>query len=153
MVDRFTVKARCLQLMWVCCACLYCSLAMPDGKALPPTGEAETRFQAGLRLAAANSTDEAIRIFTGLTADYPLLPQPYVQLSALYVQQGKLALAIESLRTAIDHQLDDGAMQESLGDLYVELAKQSYRDAGAADKYAALQQLRSRPRSKGSDQP
>jgi tetratricopeptide (TPR) repeat protein len=153
MIDTCTVKIHWLRLISVVCACIFGSMAAAGGKNLPQPTEAEQRFAQGLRLAAAHKTDEAIKIFSGLTADYPMLPQPYVQLAALYVQQGKLPRAIESLRTAIDHQLGDGTLQESLGDLYVELAKQSYREAGASDKYAALQKLGSRPMLKGPDQP
>jgi tetratricopeptide (TPR) repeat protein len=134
--------------------------ALSGGNSLPLSA-AEQRFQQGLRLAAANKTDAAIKIFSELTVEYPLLPQPYVQLAALYVQQGKLERAIGSLRTAVDRRLDEGALQESLGDLYVELARQSYRGAtnaanpgpGAADKYSALQKIGSRPVTKGSEQP
>jgi tetratricopeptide (TPR) repeat protein len=158
------------------CATLHCALAVdqvvpdasPSGKALPPlasrpapASEAEIRFQQGLRLSAANQTDAAIRIFSGLTTDYPLLPQPYEQLAALYVKQGKLSRAVDSLRAALDHKLDDGVLQENLGDLYLELARQSYRNAldadnpgpGAADKYAAMQKLGSRAMSKSATQP
>lgn len=134
--------------------------ALSAGKALPPT-EAEQRFQQGLRLAAANQSEAAIRIFSQLTVDYPLLPQPYVQLAALYVKQGKLPRAVDSLRAALDHTLDDGLLQENLGDVYVELAKQSYRNArdaanpgpGAADKYSALQKSGLPSMSKGAVQP
>jgi tetratricopeptide (TPR) repeat protein len=154
------------------CAVIHCSLAVGQGVAPAstptraggnslPLSAAEQRFQQGLRLAAANQTEAAIKMFSGLTVDYPLLPQPYVQLAALYVQQGKLERAIGLLQTAVDRKLDDGALQESLGDLYVELAQQSYRDAtnapnpspGAADKYAALQKIGLRPVTKGSEQP
>jgi tetratricopeptide (TPR) repeat protein len=152
------------------CAGILCGLgvgsspalgdAASGGKASPPT-EAEHRFQQGLRLAAANQSDAAIRIFSQLTVDYPLLPQPYVQLAALYVKQGKLPRAVDSLRAALDHKLDEGTLQENLGDLYVELARQSYRNAldaanpgpGAADKYSALQQAGLRSMSKGTVQP
>jgi tetratricopeptide (TPR) repeat protein len=163
------------------CVGIYCAVASgqgaPDtpvpntpssGNSLPPapaaaaaTSEAEVRFQQGLRLAAARQTEAAIKIFSGLTADYPLLPQPYVQLAALYVQQGKLPRAIDSLHAALERTLDDGALQESLGDLYVELAKQSYREASsaanpsssAADKYALLQKIGSRPVTKATVAP
>jgi tetratricopeptide (TPR) repeat protein len=154
------------------CAVIHCSLAAGQGigpTSAPtlaggntlPLSAAEQRFQQGLRLAAANKTEAAIKLFSGLTVDYPLLPQPYVQLAALYGQQGKLERAIGLLQAAVDRQLDDGALQESLGDLYVELARQSYRCAtnaanpspGAADKYATLQKIGSRPVSKGSEHP
>jgi tetratricopeptide (TPR) repeat protein len=114
--------------------------------------DAEPLFREGLRLAAVNKTEAAIKVFSGLIQNYPLLPQHYVQLAALYVQQGKLPKAVAALRAAVELGLDDGALQEQLGDLYVELATQSYHGAlktanpGAtvADKYSALQKLDSR---------
>ena len=126
-----------------------------------PHSEAEMRFQQGLRLAAANQSDAAIKVFSQLTADYPLLPEPYVQLAALYVKQGKLPQAVVELRSALDHRLDDGTLQENLGDLYLELAKQAYHAASdaanpapsAPDKYAALQRLSSQATGKGTVQP
>ncbi len=115
--------------------------------------DAERRFREGLRLAAANKTEAAIKVFSGLIQNYPLLPQPYVQLAALYVQQGNLPKAIEALRAAVERRLDDGALQEQLGDLYLDLATQSYNSAlktanpsaTVADKYSVLQKLNSRP--------
>ncbi|HWW21219.1 MAG TPA: hypothetical protein VNZ06_10470 [Steroidobacteraceae bacterium] len=141
------------------CAGVLCALwisaqpALADGssgKTLPHS-EAEVRFQQGLKLAAANQSDAAVKVFSQLTLDYPLLPQPYVQLAALYARQGKLPRAVDALRVALEHRLDDGTLQEALGDLYLELAKQSYRGAidaanpgpNAPDKYAALQKLNS----------
>ncbi len=114
--------------------------------------DAEPQFREGLRLAAANKTEEAIKVFSGLIQNYPLLRQPYVQLAAVYVQQGKLPKAVAALRAALELGLDDGALQEQLGDLYVELAAQSYHsalktanpNATVADKYSALQKLDSR---------
>jgi|HubBroStandDraft_1064217.scaffolds.fasta_scaffold669252_2 tetratricopeptide (TPR) repeat protein len=147
----------------LCALALSSALALANsagGKALPPS-EAQVRFQQGLKLSASNQSDAAIKVFSQLTVDYPLLLQPYLQLAALYVRQGKLPRAASELRTALEHQLDDGTLQESLGDLYIELAKQSYRGAmdaanpgpGAADKYATLQKLNGSTASKGTVRP
>jgi tetratricopeptide (TPR) repeat protein len=111
--------------------------------------DAERLFREGLRLAAANQTEAAIKVFSGLIQNYPLLPQPYVQLAALYVQQGKLPKAVEALRTAVERGLDDGALLEQLGDLYLDLATQSYHSAlstakpsaTVAEKYSAIQKI------------
>jgi len=161
--DEFKSRYARPALLALLCLMLSCAEAAAGsaGNSLPAATPAEIRFQQGLRLAAANQTDAAIRIFSGLTTDYPLLPQPYVQLAALYAQQGKLSRAVESLHAAMDRRLDDATMQQSLGDLYVELAKQTYRSAadapnpspGAAEKYAALEKSGSRAMSKPSVQP
>jgi tetratricopeptide (TPR) repeat protein len=154
---------------------LYCATAPCHGLADPPLAgepnpaaqseaaalaarpdadrtDAERQFREGLRLAAANKTEAAIKVLSGVIQNYPLLPQPYVQLAALYVKQGKLPKAVEALRAAVERGLDDGAMQEQLGDLYLDLATQSYHSAlktgnpsaTVADKYSALQKLDSR---------
>jgi tetratricopeptide (TPR) repeat protein len=147
----------------LCSLGLGSTLGLADsesGNVLPPS-EAQVRFQQGLKLAAANQSEAAIKVFSQLTVDYPLLSQPYLQLAALYVRQGQLPRAVTELRSALDHKLDDGRLQESLGDLYVELAKQSYRAAmdatnpgpAATGKYAALEKLNSPALSKGTVQP
>jgi tetratricopeptide (TPR) repeat protein len=166
MIEVKWPQRACVQALPVLSMALYCATATCHGLAdTPPAGEpnptaqpdahptdAEPRFREGLRLAAANKTDEAIKVFSGLIQNYPLLPQPYVQLAALYVRQGKLPKAIAALRAAVELGLDDGALQEQLGDIYVDLATQSYHSAlstanpsaTVADKYSAIQKLDSR---------
>jgi tetratricopeptide (TPR) repeat protein len=184
MIDMKCSQRACAQALAALSMALYCTAAACHGFAdMAPAGEpspaaqlgvaalaarpdagrtdAERLFQEGLRLAAANKTEAAIKVFSGLTQNYPLLPQPYVQLAALYVQQGKLPKAIEALRTAVGRRLDDGVLQEQLGDLYLDLARQSYQSAlkianpsaTVADKYSALQKLGSRPLTSGGVQP
>jgi tetratricopeptide (TPR) repeat protein len=175
MIDVKWPQRACLQALPALSMALYCATATCHGLAdPPPAGEpkpaarseaaalavrpdadrtdAEPQFREGLRLAAANKTEEAIKVFSGLIRNYPLLPQPYVQLAALYVQQGKLSKAVEALRAAVERGLDEGAMHERLGDLYLDLATQSYHSAlktghpsaAVADKYSALEKLDSR---------
>ena len=165
MIDVKWPGRACVQALSALSMALYCATATCHGLAdTPPAGEpnptaqpshptdAEPRFREGLRLAAANKTEEAIKVFSDLIQNYPLLPQPYVQLAALYVQRGKLSKAVAALRAAVELGLDDGALQEQLGDLYVGLATQSYQSAlkaanpsaTVADKYSALQKLDSR---------
>jgi tetratricopeptide (TPR) repeat protein len=166
---------RAYQALPVLSMALYCATATCRGlEDTPPVGEpnptaqsevatrsvrpdahpadAEPQFREGLRLAAANKSEEAIKVFSGLIQNYPLLSQPYVQLAALYMKQGKLPKAVAALRAAVELGLDDGALQEQLGDLYLDLATQSYHSAletanpsaTVADKYSALQKLDSR---------
>ena len=50
--------------------------------------DAQGRFLKGLIFTEQKKTAEAIQIFTGLTEDYPELPEPYNNLAVLYASQG-----------------------------------------------------------------
>lgn len=114
---------------------------------------AESLFEEGLRLADANRTDAAIELFSGLTRDYPRLPQPFVQLAALQARRGDLQAALTAMQAALRLQTDPASLQEQLGDLYVELASRAYQSAleaeqptaSARKKYSTVQALRSAP--------
>ena len=49
---------------------------------------------------ARRQTAEAIQVFTGLTEDYPELPEPYNNLAVLYAQQGDYEKARDALEAA-----------------------------------------------------
>ena len=51
--------------------------------------DARGRFLKGLILTEQSKQADAIRIFTGLTEDYPELPEPYNNLAVLYASQGQ----------------------------------------------------------------
>lgn len=110
---------------------------------------AEQQFRDGLRLAEANKLDEAASQFLRLTQDYPALPQPYEQLASVYQRQGNTHGALGALRSAIELRTDPARLQERLGDLYLELAAQSYKSAvesahatdAVRQKYSKLEAL------------
>lgn len=114
-----------------------------------PESRAEQQFRKGLRLAEANELDGAAAIFLRLTKEYPRLLEPYVQLAAIYQQQGNTQGAVDVLRAALNVHTDPARLQERLGDLYLQLASQAYRAALDADhatatartKYSALEAL------------
>lgn len=147
-----SVRACAITLAALCLAAYGNASATDIGT--PPSanrGNAEARFEQGLKLAAANKIDAAIKVFLELTQDYPLLPQPHIQLAALYVQRGETPKAVGELRAAIEYHLDDRRLEEQLGDLYLKLAIQSYNSAldtatpnpALYDKYSALKKLSS----------
>ncbi len=129
-------------------ACFYCCIGLLFaaelvGAAEAQAGRAEALFQEGLQQAAAGRTEAAVATFSRLTRDYPRLWQPYAQLAALYVRQGEPVKAIAPLQTALKLQADVPALQEQLGDLYVQLAADAYAAASptratAAEKAAGL---------------
>lgn len=63
--------------------------------------DAQARFLKGLIFTEQKKTPEAIQIFTGLTEDYPELPEPYNNLAVLYASQGNYDKAKAALELAI----------------------------------------------------
>ena len=59
------------------------------------------RFLKGLVLTEQKRTDDAIKVFQGLTEDYPELPEPYNNLAVLYASQGNYEKARAALELAI----------------------------------------------------
>jgi Flp pilus assembly protein TadD len=51
--------------------------------------DARSRFLKGLILTEQNKPNDAIKVFTALTEDYPELPEPYNNLAVLYASQGQ----------------------------------------------------------------
>jgi tetratricopeptide (TPR) repeat protein len=91
--------------------------------------DAQARFLKGLILADQNKSAEAIQIFTGLTEDYPELPEPYNNLAVLYAAQGKYDAARNSLEMAIRTHPSYATAHENLGDLYAKMASVAYDKA------------------------
>ena len=67
-----------------------------------------------------------------LTQDYPELPEPHNNLAALYAAQGRLDMALLSLKTAIAARPDYTVALENLGDVYLQLAQQAYAKAATS---------------------
>ena len=63
--------------------------------------DAQARFLKGLILADQGKTNDAITVFTGLTEDFPELPEPYNNLAVLYASQNKYDAAKNALEMAI----------------------------------------------------
>src|SRR5205085_6804525 len=59
------------------------------------------RFLRGLLLTEQRRVPEAIQVFTGLTEDFPELPEPYNNLAVLYASQGNYDKAKSALELAI----------------------------------------------------
>lgn len=104
---------------------------------------AQIRFFKGLILTETNEVNEAIRVFTQLTNDYPDLPEPYNNLAVLHASQGDYEKARISLEMAIRTHPSYDTAYENLGDIYAKLASQSYDKALQIDgsNSAALTKL------------
>src|SRR5689334_3148747 len=100
------------------------------------------RFLKGLLLTEQHRTDDAIKVFTGLTEDYPELPEPYNNLAVLYASQGNYDKAKSALELAIHTHPSYATAHENLGDIYAQLASRAYDRALQLDKSNTTAQLK-----------
>lgn len=96
--------------------------------------DAQARFLKGLIVNEQGNATEAISIFTGLTDDYPELPEPYNNLAVLYASQGQYEKAKIALEMAIRTHPSYSTAHENLGDIYAKMASQAYDRALQLDK-------------------
>jgi Flp pilus assembly protein TadD len=96
--------------------------------------DAQARFLKGLILGDQGNTDDAIAVFTGLTEDYPELPEPYNNLAVLYASQSKYEAARNALEMAIRVYPGYATAHENLGDIYAKMASVAYDKALALDR-------------------
>ena len=88
--------------------------------------DAQARFLKGLILTEQDKTDEAIKVFSALTEDFPELPEPYNNLAVLYANQGQYDKARTALEMAIRTNPSYATAHENLGDIYAKMASQAY---------------------------
>jgi tetratricopeptide (TPR) repeat protein len=100
------------------------------GNAKDPQG----RFLKGLILAEMDRSQDAIKTFNELIADYPELPEPYNNLAVLYASQEKYELAKSNLEKAIQANPTYATAYENLGDVYAKMASQAYGKAVQLEK-------------------
>ncbi|MCB6183483.1 tetratricopeptide repeat protein [Leeia sp. TBRC 13508] len=104
--------------------------------------DAQVRFAKGLALAELGRAPEAIKVFQGLTQDFPELPEPYNNLAVLYAQQKQYDKARQALQMAIQTHPSYATAHENLGDIYAEMASQAYSKALQIDKTNANAQTK-----------
>lgn len=103
---------------------------------------AQARFLKGLILAEQGKAPEAIKVYVGLTEDYPELPEPYNNLAVLYASQNQLDKAQKALEMAISTHPSYATAHENLGDIYARMASQAYDKALQLDKANAAAQTK-----------
>ena len=96
--------------------------------------DARGRFLKGLILTEQGKPADAIKLFSGLTEDYPELPEPYNNLAVLYASQGQYDKARGALEMAIRTHPSYATAHENLGDIYAKMASQAYDKALQLDK-------------------
>jgi tetratricopeptide (TPR) repeat protein len=110
------------------------ALEKVDGFLKSQPRDPQGRFLKGLLLTEQKRVPEAIQIFTGLTEDFPELPEPYNNLAVLYASQGNYDKAKSALELAIHTHPSYATAHENLGDIYAQLASRAYDRALQLDK-------------------
>lgn len=95
--------------------------------------DAQMRFLKGVIASQRGRRDEAIGLFTGLTQDFPELPESYNNLAVLYAAGGSYDQARAALETAIRVAPNYATAYENLGDVHAAIAAQAYQDARRFD--------------------
>jgi ketosteroid isomerase-like protein len=91
--------------------------------------DAQGPFTKGLILSEMGRSQDAIAAFTGLTENFPELPEPYNNLAVLYAQERQYDKARTALEMAIRTHPSYSIAHENLGDVYAKLASQAYDKA------------------------
>jgi Flp pilus assembly protein TadD/ketosteroid isomerase-like protein len=118
------------------------SLDKVEGYLKAQPRDPQGRFLKGLILTEQKRTNDAIAVFTGLTEDYPELPEPYNNLAVLYASQGNYDKAKSALELAIHTHPSYATAHENLGDIYAQLASRAYDRALSLDKSNTSAQLK-----------
>jgi len=113
-----------------------------DGVLRAQPRDPQARFLKGLLLTELKRVAEAIQVFTGLTEDFPELPEPYNNLAVLYASQGNYDKAKSALELAIHTHPSYATAHENLGDIYAQLASRAYDRALQLDKNNAAAQVK-----------
>lgn len=89
----------------------------------------QMRFLRGVIRQRQGDIEGATQTFQGLIQDHPELPEPYNNLAVIHAAQGQLAKAREALEAAIRLNPQYGTAHRNLGDVYLQMAAESYRAA------------------------
>jgi tetratricopeptide (TPR) repeat protein len=140
---------------------LDAALSKVNGALTQTPKDALGRFLKANILIEQKRLADAIQILTGLTEDFPELPEPYNNLAALYASQGNYEKAKAALELAIHTNPSYATAHENLGDIYAQLARREYDKALSLDKanvtaqskLAMVKELFQPPRSAAQEAP
>lgn len=89
----------------------------------------QMRFLRGVILSQSGRAAEAMAAYTALVQDHPELPEPHNNLAVLYAGQSQFDKAREALEMALRANPQYAIAHENLGDVYLQLARQSFTRA------------------------
>jgi Flp pilus assembly protein TadD len=95
--------------------------------------DARGRFLKGMIFTQQKRIDDAVRVYTELTQDFPELPEPYNNLAVIHAGQGDYDRARGLLESAIRANASFAAAHENLGDIQLRLAARAYEHAAKLD--------------------
>lgn len=91
--------------------------------------DVQLQFLHARALSALGRHDAAIDLYRNMTTQYPELPEPWNNLAAEYVKQGKLEMAQDALNMALATSPNYGTAKANMGEVQLMLARQSFQDA------------------------
>jgi tetratricopeptide (TPR) repeat protein len=89
----------------------------------------QMRFWQAFMLDQMGQTAAALTTYQSLTQDYPELAEPHNNLGVLYAAQGDYPRAKVAVEAALRANPNYAAAHENMGDLMVQMARQSYEQA------------------------
>lgn len=89
----------------------------------------QMRFWQGFIYEQQGQTEQALSTYLGLTQEYPELAEPHNNLGVLYAAKGDYPSAKASLEAALRANPVYAVAHENMGDLLVNMARQSYERA------------------------
>jgi tetratricopeptide (TPR) repeat protein len=102
------------------------ALAQADEHLAARPDDPQVRFLKGLALTGLGRRDEALALLARLSADYPAMPELYNNLAVLHAAAGQYDKARAALEDAVKANPSYARAHENLGDMYLQLAAQSY---------------------------
>jgi tetratricopeptide (TPR) repeat protein len=93
----------------------------------------QMRFWQGFIFEQLGQPEMALQVYLGLTQDYPELAEPHNNLGVLYAAKGDYPNAKDSLDAALRANPNYAAAHENMGDLLINMARQSYERSLAAE--------------------
>ena len=99
-----------------------------DKRIAANSNDVESRFLKGLLLLQKGDTAAAREVFLEISQRFPRLPEAYNNLAAIYAADGQYELARQALLSAIANAPNYSPARTNLGDLYVNMALDSYRE-------------------------
>jgi tetratricopeptide (TPR) repeat protein len=93
----------------------------------------QMRFWQGFLFEQLDQPDMALQVYLDLTREYPELAEPHNNLGVIYAAKGDYPNAKASLDAALRANPNYAAAHENMGDLLVNMARQSYERALSVD--------------------